>query len=104
MDHNQHHLIKPIIMAREVKGIIITRLIVLIAVILVPISIFLIYYFVDFELWYSNDPVLTFWVIKIISPGVFGASWLFFLVLFANRFANTMESFDDKISVVPSRL
>jgi len=91
-------------MAREVKGIIITRLIVLIAIILVPISIFLIYYFVDFSLWYSTDPILNFWIIKIVSPIVFGASWLFFLILFANRFANTMESFDDKISVVPSRL
>ncbi|MFX0012804.1 MAG: hypothetical protein ACFE9R_21005, partial [Candidatus Hermodarchaeota archaeon] len=30
--------------------------------------------------------------------------WLFFLILFANRFANTMDSFDDRISVVPSRL
>jgi len=91
-------------MAREVKGIIVTRLIVLIAIILVPISIFFIYYLVDFRLWYSNDPILNFWIIKIISPVVFGASWLFFLILFANRFANTMESFDDKISVVPSRL
>ena len=91
-------------MAREVKGIIITRLIVLIAIILVPLSIFLIYSLVDFRLWYSNDPILNFWIIKIISPIVYGASWLFFLILFANRFANTMESFDDKISVVPSRL
>jgi hypothetical protein len=91
-------------MAREVKGIIITRLIVLLAIILVPLSIFLIYSLVDFRLWYSNDPILNFWIIKIVSPIVYGASWLFFLILFANRFANTMESFDDKISVVPSRL
>ena len=91
-------------MAREVKGIIITRLVVLIAIILVPISIFLIYFLIDFRLWYSTDPVLNFWIIKVISPIVFGASWLFFLGLFANRFANTMESFDEKISVVPSRL
>jgi hypothetical protein len=91
-------------MPKEVKGIIVSRLIVLLAIILVPISIFLIYFFVDFSLWYSNDPILNFWVIKVISPLVFSASWLFFLILFANRFAKTMESFDDKISVVPSRL
>jgi hypothetical protein len=92
-------------MVREIKGVIITRLIVLITIILVPISIFLIYSLVDFKLWYApNDSILNFWVIKIISPIVFSVSWLFFLVLFANRFANTMESFDDKISVVPSRL
>ncbi|TKJ20702.1 MAG: hypothetical protein CEE42_14530, partial [Promethearchaeota archaeon Loki_b31] len=91
-------------MSKTVKGIIFSRLIVLLAAILVPISIFLIFSVVDFNLWYSNDPDLNFWVIKILSPIVFSISWLFFLILFANRFANTMDSFDEKISVVPSRL
>ena len=91
-------------MSKTVKGIIIPRLIVLLAIILVPLSIFLIFSLVDFNLWYSNDASLNFFVIKILSPIVYSVSWLFFLILFANRFANTMESFDDKISVVPSRL
>jgi hypothetical protein len=91
-------------MSKEVKGIIVTRLIVLLAIILVPVSIFLIFSLVDFQLWYSIDPVLNFWIIKVICPTVFSVSWLFFLILFANRFANTMDSFDEKISVVPSRL
>ncbi|MFW9773971.1 MAG: hypothetical protein ACFFFB_16815, partial [Candidatus Heimdallarchaeota archaeon] len=30
--------------------------------------------------------------------------WLFFLILFADRFANTLDDFDKTISVVPSRL
>ena len=91
-------------MSKTVKGILIPRLIVLLAIILVPLSIFLIFSFVDFNLWYSNEASLNFFVIKILSPIVYSVSWLFFLILFANRFANTMESFDDKISVVPSRL
>ncbi|MFX0048023.1 MAG: hypothetical protein ACFE8G_07625 [Candidatus Hermodarchaeota archaeon] len=91
-------------MSKRVKGLIVTRLIVLLAIILVPISIFLIFSVVDFHLWYSNDPILNFWIIKILSPTVFSVSWLFFLILFASRFANTMDSFDEKISVVPSRL
>jgi len=91
-------------MSKTVKGVIIPRLIVLLAIILVPLSIFIIFSFVDFSLWYSNDASLNFFVIKILSPIVYSVSWLFFLILFANRFANTMESFDDKISVVPSRL
>jgi hypothetical protein len=91
-------------MSKTVKGVIIPRLIVLLAIILVPVSIFLIFSLVDFNLWYSNDANLNFVVMKIISPIVYSVSWLFFLILFANRFANTMESFDDKISVVPSRL
>ena len=92
-------------MSKTVKGVIVTRLIVLLAIILVPVSIFLIFSLVDFTLWYSpEDAVLTFWIIKILCPTVFSVSWLFFLILFANRFANTMDSFDEKISVVPSRL
>lgn len=91
-------------MSKRVKGIIVTRLIILLAIFLVPLSIFLIFSLVDFHLWYSIDPVLNFWIIKILSPTVFSVSWLFFLILFANRFANAMDSFDDKISVVPSRL
>ena len=91
-------------MSKRVKGVIVTRLIVLLAIILLPTSIFLIFSLVDFNLWYSNDATLNFIVIKILSPIVYSVSWLFFLILFANRFANTMESFDDKISVVPSRL
>lgn len=91
-------------MSKTVKGLIFSRLIVLLSIILVPVSIFLIYSLVDFRLWYSNDEILNFWIIKILIPLVYSASWLFFLILFANRFADTMDAFDEKISVVPSRL
>ena len=91
-------------MSKTVKGIIFSRLIVLLAAILVPTSIFLIFFFVDFNLWFSNDPDLNFWIIKVLCPIVFSVSWLYFIILFANRFANTMDSFDEKVSVVPSRL
>jgi len=91
-------------MSKSVKGLIFSRLIVVLTIILVPISIFLIYSLVDFNLWYSNDEILNFWIIKILIPSVYSVSWLFFLVLFANRLADTIDSFDEKIGVVPSRL
>jgi len=91
-------------MSKEIKGIIVSRLIILLSVILVPVAIFLIYNFVNFNLWYSNDPVLKLLVIKIICPLIFSISWLFFLILFINRFANTLDDFDRTVSVVPSRL
>jgi hypothetical protein len=91
-------------MSREVKGIILSRLIILISIILVPIVIFLIYNIVDFNLWFSNDLALKILLIKILCPTVFSISWLFFLILFINRFANTLDDFDSVISVVPSRL
>lgn len=91
-------------MPREIKGIIISRLIILLSIISVPAVIFLIYLFTDFNLWYSNDPNLKLVVIKILCPSIFSISWLFFLILFINRFANTLDNFDQTISVVPSRL
>ena len=91
-------------MSREVKGIILSRLIILVSIILVPIVIFLIYNLTDFNLWFSNDPTLKVVLIKILCPTVFSIAWLFFLILFINRFANTIDDFDSVISVVPSRL
>lgn len=91
-------------MSREFKGLIVSRLIVLISIILVPIAIFLIYNLADFDLWFSNDQVIKVVIIKILCPAVFSVSWLFFLLLFAERFSKTLDNFDREISVVPSRL
>jgi len=91
-------------MPKEIKGIIVSRLIILLSIILVPIAIFLIFSLTSFNLWYSNDVELEFWIIRILCPSVFSISWLFFLLLFAGRFSNTIDDFDHKISVVPSRL
>ncbi|MFX1488861.1 MAG: hypothetical protein ACFFBI_06925 [Promethearchaeota archaeon] len=91
-------------MQREVKGMILSRLIILVSIILVPVAIFLIYIFVDFKLWFSNDPALKVGLIKLLCPTVFSVSWLFFMILFANRLAITLDEIDRTISVVPSRL
>ncbi len=91
-------------MSKEIKGILLSRLIVLFSIILVPIAIFLIYNFAGFDLWFSNDQKLEILIMNIICPIVFSVSWVFFLILFAERFSNTLDDFDKKISVVPSRL
>ncbi len=91
-------------MSKEIKGFIVSRLIVLASIILVPTAIFLIYNFAGFNLWYSDDLVLKAIIINILCPIIFSVSWLFFLILFINRFANTLDDFDRTISVVPSRL
>jgi len=91
-------------MPKEIKGIIVSRLIVLISIISIPIIIFLIFNLVDFNLWWSSDPKLNFWIVKVLCPLVFSVSWLFFLILFANRFADTIESMDKTVGVVPLRL
>jgi len=91
-------------MSREIRGFLLSRLIILISILAVPIVIFLIFAFVDFSLWFSTDPVLNFWLIKVLCPTVFSVSWLFFLILFANRFSKTIESMDKTVGIIPLRL
>lgn len=91
-------------MSREVKGVILSRLMVLISIIVVPIVIFLIFNLVEFSLWYSQSPTLNFWILRVLCPLVFSVSWLFFLILFANRFSETIETMDRTVGIVPLRL
>ena len=91
-------------MPKEIKGIVLSRLIILISIILVPVIIFSIYNLANFVLWFSDDPVIKLVIIKILCPSVFSISWLFILILFVNRIASTIDDFDKIISVVPSRL
>ncbi len=92
-------------MAKEIKGLLLSRIVVLLSIILVPIVIFLIFNFADFDLWFSpNNATLKVIIIKLLCPIVFSVSWLFFLILFAQRFSDTLDDFDRTISVVPSRL
>ena len=91
-------------MPKEIKGLVLSRLIILISIILVPVIIFSIYNLANFDLWFSDDPVIKLVIIKILCPSVFSISWLFILILFVNRIASTIDDFDKIISVVPSRL
>ena len=91
-------------MTREVKGFILSRLLVLISIIIVPIAIFLIFNLVEFSLWYSQNPTLNFWILRVLCPLVFSVSWLFFLILFANRLSETIDSMDKTVGIVPLRL
>ncbi len=91
-------------MTREVKGFILSRLLVLISIIIVPIAIFLIFNLVEFSLWYSQNPTLNFWILRVLCPLVFSVSWLFFLILFANRLSETIDSMDKTVGIIPLRL
>ncbi|MHA1688448.1 MAG: hypothetical protein ACTSYC_12155 [Promethearchaeota archaeon] len=89
---------------REFRGVLLSRLVILISIILVPIIIFLIFNLVGFTLWFSDDPVLNFWLISVLCPLVFSVSWLFFLILFASRFAETIDLMDKTVGIIPLRL
>ncbi len=91
-------------MPKEVKGIVLSRLIVVISIILIPIITFFIFYLVDFGLWYTSNATLNFLVIKILCPIVFSVSWLFFLILFAKRVAASIDNMDNLTGVIPLRL
>lgn len=91
-------------MPKEVKGVIVSRLIVLISIFAGPIAIFVIFNIADFNLWFSDDPALTFWLLRVLCPLIFSVSWFFFLIIFANRLSQTLDDMDSKVGVVPLRL
>ncbi|TXT66952.1 MAG: conserved membrane protein of unknown function [Promethearchaeota archaeon] len=91
-------------MARKVKSLLVSRLIVLITAILIPIAIFVIFISVNFDLWFSESQTLEFWIIKVLCPVIFAASWLYFMILFRNRIALTIDSMERVTSIIPLRL
>jgi len=90
-------------MARRIKGVIVSRLIVLLSIFLVPISIFIIFFFAPFQLAWIDEQA-RFFLLKILIPLVFSISWMYFLFLFSNRTANSIDMMDKTIGVVPLRL
>ena len=91
-------------MPREIKGIIVSRLFILLAIIAVPIIIFLLFLFADFHVWWTSDPVLDIFLTKFLAPLTFSISWFYFLILFATRFATTIDSMEKTVNIIPLRL
>lgn len=91
-------------MSRSIKGVIVSRLLVLISIFSVPILIFIIFAFTPFELAWLPDENLKFWILKVIIPIIFSVSWMYFLILFATRIAASIDMMDKTIGVVPLRL
>lgn len=86
---------------RELK---ISRILVVLAIILIPTALFLLFFLktdvFDFDwvpAWEDNN------FLRWFTPVVFTISWLVFLIMFANRLANTIDKVDDSFRVIPSR-
>jgi len=67
-------------MPKEFKGIILSRLIILIAIFAVPIIIFLIFNLTEFDLWFTADVRASIMIVKIVVPLVYAISWLYFMI------------------------
>ena len=91
-------------MPKEIKGIILSRLFILVAIFAVPILIFLIFILTDFDLWFTTDVRVSVAIAKLLVPSVFAVSWLYFMSLFANRFSETIEAMGRTVGIIPLRL
>ena len=91
-------------MPKEFKGIVLSRLFILIAIFTVPIIIFLIFILTEFDLWFTTDVRVSVAIVKILVPSVFAISWLYFMLLFANRFSETIEAMGSTVGIIPLRL
>ncbi|MHA1729547.1 MAG: hypothetical protein ACTSWY_12590 [Promethearchaeota archaeon] len=95
---------------RKIKGILLSRLIVITMIILVPIVSFILFSgtmtFTFLEFTFNNLWVPDSWknTILIAAPWFFSIGWLFILILFANRIAGSLDEVDINSQVVPQRL
>ncbi len=86
---------------REFK---VSRILVVLAIILIPTALFLLFFLktdvFDFDwvpAWEDNQ------FLRWFTPTLFTISWLVFLIMFANRLANTIDKVDESFRVIPSR-
>ena len=92
---------------RKIKGVMFSRLLVVLAIPIIPTIIFLIFSggvnntIFDFNLIKSET--LKAFILKI-TPWIFSISWVFILGLFASRISNSLDAIDRSFQVVPRRL
>ncbi len=91
-------------MARTYKGLYISRLIVLASIFAIPVVVFIIFFLGDFNLWYSDNALAEFLVLKLLCPLTFSVSWFYFISLLKERVANTIDAMDRVTSIIPLRL
>ncbi len=91
-------------MPREIKGIILSRILILVSIVAVPVIIFLVFIFTDFHVWWTDDVALTVFLANFLAPLTFSISWFYFLVLFATRFSIAIDSMEKTINIIPLRL
>ncbi|HMF29898.1 MAG TPA: hypothetical protein VKK79_00675, partial [Candidatus Lokiarchaeia archaeon] len=83
-----------------------SRVITVVFVPLVPIAIFLYFYFLGITITvpWIPDPDVAAIVVKWVAPALFAFGWAFILLLFVTRIADTFEEFETTSKVIPLRL
>lgn len=89
---------------RRIKGLLVSRLLVIISIIAIPIFIFLLFSGSTLSL-FKMEWIPLEWreEILMITPWVFTFGWLFMLILFANRISGSVDDLDENFQVIPGR-
>lgn len=88
---------------RKFKGFLISRILVIVAIVVIPITEFLLFSSTDiFKM--NLIPVQYRDIVIYITPWFFSFGWVFMLVLFANRISGSIDALDVHIQVIPTRL
>ncbi|MHA1341311.1 MAG: hypothetical protein ACTSRZ_15145 [Promethearchaeota archaeon] len=87
---------------RRIKGILLSRLIIIIVIVIIPISMFWLF---SQNQFFQMNIIPESWrnFILIITPWLFTIGWLFILILFVNRLAGSIDAMDENIQVIPTR-
>jgi len=89
---------------RRIKGLLISRIVVFIAIFAIPIVLFILFNFSGFEFTVVWLPEPYKSVVLISAPYFFSIGWLFILILFANRISGSLDNIDLNSQVIPQRL
>ncbi|MBD3353562.1 MAG: hypothetical protein GF364_18910 [Candidatus Lokiarchaeota archaeon] len=87
---------------RRLKGLMMSRLLVVVSVVAIPIFIFVLFTRSD---QFAMNLIPSEWrdLILIVTPWFFTFGWVFMLALFASRIAGALDAMDEHIQVIPAR-
>lgn len=91
-------------MPRQIKGLLVSRLITVGAAILVPVVIWVLFTLIDFEVaWFPPGDAKNI-LVRVVTPLIYSVSWLFLILLFKDRISATIDAMDRSAAVIPLRL
>ncbi len=81
-----------------------SRVLIVVMIIAMPILIFWEFSQVSFDVPWITDPALKELIIHMIAPALYATGWVFIIVIFATRSADTVESISASSKIIPMRM
>ena len=81
-----------------------SRVLIVVMIFVMPILIFVEFSTVNFDVPWITDPALKDLIIDWIAPAIYAFGWVFILILFATRAAETVAGVTTSSKIIPMRM